>query len=209
MTLPEILSELIARGVRPDVVVEISALFSDRAAADKIRGQTRERVRRHRNLKERVTLRNDSVTLHPPGYTSSLLTESPINKKEVSKSMHKRRLPENFALTDADRNFACERGWDGNRIKTEFERFCDHATAGGRKLVDWHAGWRTWVSSPYNGAKVNGYAKPQRETLAEQCDRLAADLRAKMVRQDDTGRGNDGPQTNVVSLSRDQYGLFK
>lgn len=89
--------------------------------------------------------------------------------------MRAKRLPEDFALTVADHEFARNRGWDAERRKAEFERFCDHAVSKGRKLTDWHAGWRTWVTSPYNHGKANG-SKPK--TLSDVIRELGETVRS-------------------------------
>lgn len=38
--------------------------------------------------------------------------------------------------------FAVPAGVD---VQRELERFRNHATASGRRLVDWNAGWRNWL----------------------------------------------------------------
>lgn len=71
----------------------------------------------------------------------------------------KTSLPKDFQLSEEDRNFARNRGWSESRLNCEFGRMCDHAQATGREQVDWHATWRTWVTSKFqdlNGGAVNG-----------------------------------------------------
>jgi hypothetical protein len=208
--MSKILDDLIACGVPSDTILAVAKLIADAEAAEKIRAQTRIRVRNHR---ERVTLRNVSVTL-PPLPPSSLKEKSPPTPPSKENTLfppsprRAQQMPADFALTEADCNFAKQRGWDATRIASEFEHFCDHAKAKGRTLKDWHAGWRTWVQSPYNLGKANGNGRPQRKTTSEMCDELAANLRAKMAGADDAGRGGNGGQADAVGLSGNEHGLF-
>lgn len=58
-------------------------------------------------------------------------------------------MPEDFALSEADCQFARRRGVTDPQIRTEFERFTNHHRARGNVFKDWSAAWRTWVLSPY------------------------------------------------------------
>jgi len=172
MTLAEILTELIARGVRPDIIAEISCVFSEKGFADRVRAQTKARVR---NYRERVTLRNGTVTL-PNGHIEDSLLSSKSPKKERKKDISRKHgLPDDFTLSLHDHNFAESHGWNAARRSAELARMVDHAKSTGRKLIDWHAGWRTWVTSPYNGGNGNGHRKTTREVGEE----LIAELRAR------------------------------
>jgi hypothetical protein len=69
------------------------------------------------------------------------------DKAKKSKRAKKRKTQwsEGFALDDAMRAFAAERGWGPPRQDVEFEKYHQHALQNGRLLKDWVAGWRTWV----------------------------------------------------------------
>ena len=102
--------------------------------------------------------------------------------KESKKTLSMRacQIPPDFHLTEADVAFAVGKGFDRPRVQSEFERFCDHAAAGGRRQVDWHAAWRTWVTSPYQKPNGNGngghHGKRHSSDIARE---LADELRAR------------------------------
>lgn len=67
-------------------------------------------------------------------------------KKRSKPAMVKRRIPNDFALTDDLINFAKERGFAEQRIKKMFEDFTNYYRASGKTWSDWNAVWRTWVN---------------------------------------------------------------
>lgn len=86
----------------------------------------------------------------PPTKSQALKQPQPQPQKRASPSTaRKGDLPVDFELSEADRRFAFDRGWDDHKLRAELQRFRDHASATGRKQADWHAAWRNWVTSPY------------------------------------------------------------
>lgn len=68
--------------------------------------------------------------------------EPPKPKKRAS------RIPEDFAITDRDREWARERGASPLSIERETEKFVNYWTAeSGAKAskLDWHAAWKVWM----------------------------------------------------------------
>jgi hypothetical protein len=205
----DILARLAACGTPGDLLADVAILFGHLEATL----ERRERDRKRKQKQRSCPRMSADVTGHPlpPSSLKEKFPPAPPSKENTLFSptpMRARQLPADFALTEADRNFACKRGWDGNRIASEFEHFCDHAAAKGRKLIDWHAGWRTWVQSPFNSGKVNGYVRPQRETVTQQAQRVAAKLHEAMVRADDSGGGGAGGGPDADSIPGNQFRMF-
>jgi hypothetical protein len=86
------------------------------------------------------------------------------------------RLPADFNLTQADRDFALDYVPE-NCIQLEFDKFCDYwLAASGAKAVklDWRATWRNWCRNVANFAPRNGKAdKGNVFTLEERLRRQA------------------------------------
>jgi hypothetical protein len=59
----------------------------------------------------------------------------------------KRRLPDDWALTEAHYEAAAKRGLDAARAALEAEKFCDYHRARGTTMLDWLAAWRTWCGN--------------------------------------------------------------
>lgn len=67
-------------------------------------------------------------------------------KKEINITKERaRKLPKDFQLTPALLTYANKKGLDDARAHTEFEKFCNHAEANGRKCASWDAAFRNWV----------------------------------------------------------------
>jgi hypothetical protein len=88
------------------------------------------------------------------------------------RSAPKRRqfLPDDFRLSDAMAATANEMaGWDIERCRTEFKKFCAHYRSTGDKYFDWVETWTKWcirgAEWDRNRAKTNG-AKPSFADLA-------------------------------------------
>lgn len=65
------------------------------------------------------------------------------------------RLPSDFILTDALRDYAASKGMPRNVVDREFDRFRNHHTAHGSVMASWPAAWRTWVGNfpQFNGGR--------------------------------------------------------
>lgn len=126
--------------------------------------------------------------------TKESLSDSLSRTKSAERA---KKLPSDFVLSEADIKFARERGWSDQRIQEQFERFCDHAQATGRRQVDWHAAWRTWVTSPYQ-EKVNINGRKQHP--ADRAFEIADKLDAAFERKVDPSGGVSGSGTDAVGL---------
>ena len=146
----------------------------------------------------------DSHSDTPPVDTSPPLSKKDTKESKQTLSMRACQLPPDFKLTEADIAFALSKGFDQKRVQSEFERFCDHAAAGGRRQVDWHAAWRKWVTSPYQNG--NGGSNGRKYgTLDEQGRRLVELARSReraagIVRPDDFFRSSGGSDCDVEIL---------
>lgn len=100
------------------------------------------RVQAHRNAK-----RNVSET--PPEYREQIQKEvlGADAPTPISKSKRPTAIPEGFALDDAMRKFAGDRGYVGVNAERMFERFLNHHAAKGSRFASWPAAWRTWVGN--------------------------------------------------------------
>jgi hypothetical protein len=54
-------------------------------------------------------------------------------------------IPANLVITEKQLADAAAEGWNSERARAEFPRFCDHARANARLLADVDAAWRNWV----------------------------------------------------------------
>jgi hypothetical protein len=123
-----------------------------------------ERVAKHRQnagANEDVTLHE---TLHP-----SVNTDSDTEEKEKEKGgVHTpppttaperpkqgKRLPADFAIDDAMRQWAIDRGATVVQVETETEKFVNYWTAesGARaRKLDWSAAWKVWMGRNLSGS---------------------------------------------------------
>lgn len=175
MSNSKILDDLIAAGVPSDTILAVAELIAEAEHTKRIREKTKLRVEKFRERKN-AALRNDSVTLHSvtnPGiYTSPTSIEVSKKEEEVyAPAKRKRALPEGYPLSAAASSFASKKGWGSARIQSEFNRFCDHARASGRKQIDWEAAWRNWVTSPFQKPEaMNGnHVRTASDVLREMC----------------------------------------
>lgn len=63
-------------------------------------------------------------------------------------------MPDDFALTEAMRDYATAHGV--SEPEREFEHFVNSHTAKGSRFASWPAAWRTWVN---NHEKFNGMSR--------------------------------------------------
>jgi len=103
------------------------------------------------------------------------------NRGSLSRSRARERatpMSADFRLTQADVDYALRQpGWDRGRVQSEFERFCDHAAAKGSVYCNWHAAWRNWTTSRYQGGS-NGSVYRQKRHASDTARELADELRS-------------------------------
>ena len=186
----KILDDLIACRVPSDTILAVARLIAD---AELTQDRRQRDVDRKRSSRARVRGRprkSLDVTGPPPVDTT------PPKKKDSKRNLS---MPIDFALTDSDIRFATDKGFDEPRIKLEYQRFCDHATANGRRQADWHAAWRTWVTSPYQsvnrGPNSNGTVNgrhvetPKRRTVLDVAREFSAHLKSQREFDLESGEG--------------------
>lgn len=121
-------------------------------------------LRRNRRNKPEQPVTDPNEGRNP---SMSMSKDISIDQKTASSVQPKRRahqLPADWEPSDSHRSLASERGVD---LEHEATQFRDHATATGRTLKDWDAGFRMWLRKAYpskNGANGNGKHTPQRIT---------------------------------------------
>jgi hypothetical protein len=54
-------------------------------------------------------------------------------------------IPANLEITEKQLADAAAEGWNSQKARAQFPRFCDHTRADGRLLADVDAAWRNWV----------------------------------------------------------------
>jgi hypothetical protein len=149
---------LIARAPPEKLHAVIAAFLKGLAKAEKTelkRKRDRETIAIKRSRHGDTATLATSATLATPRHCdpSPAYTSPPKEvsepKKVLKKSISRHTLPVGFNLGPGDIEFACSKGWDQQRIDSEFARFCDHYRASGARKADWHAVWRLWVTSPY------------------------------------------------------------
>jgi uncharacterized protein YdaU (DUF1376 family) len=98
-------------------------------------------------------------------------------------------FPDGEWLTTEDQEYAASRGLN---TAGEFEKFRDHALAKGRLAKDWHAAWRSWVTSPYQqSAQKQGNGRGAKPSTMEAFDRLIEHERLRSI-------GGDGPLLDLT-----------
>jgi hypothetical protein len=155
------ISSLRAAGVSADQImqaVEIEQAKRD----DRIREQTRERVRAHRT-RNASNARNAVTSLHKKianeisepktgteiAQETLLLTES-VKKESIRANKHGTRLPAGWRPSEQDWGWAVQHGLTATEIANEAERFTDYWIAKpGEKgcKLNWSATWRNWCRS--------------------------------------------------------------
>jgi hypothetical protein len=86
--------------------------------------------------------------------------EKNITKPAKSRANRKKKLPENFTLTDELKNKAIGY-WEKNNRQDldpddQFDRFTNHHKAKGSTMADWGAAWQTWYSNSVTFSKPKG-----------------------------------------------------
>ena len=188
----EILDELVALGASSRTIIAVATMIAEA----KITKDRRHRDAERKRLSRDATLRSAQPRVRGrPRMSQDVTGPPPVDTTPPKKQDSKRNLamPIDFALTNSDVKFAADRGFDEPRIKFEYQRFCDHATANGRRQADWHAAWRTWVTSPYtrgNGA-VNGrhVETPKRRTVLDVAREFSAHLKSQRELDLESGEG--------------------
>lgn len=173
----------------------------------------RERDRKYQE-KRRAKVKVPSVDAPKTDiYTNTSLPFLEVdNDKKESKSSGIRargcRLPRDFQLTDERRAFALTQLPD-NRIKPEFEKFCDYwwgKSGSGATKVDWDGTWRNWcrTAAERNGNARSGSgvsnSQPRKENGAQRAVRLAREASARQ-----SGAGLSGSGERVVDLDASEW----
>lgn len=73
------------------------------------------------------------------------LTPQPPPSEPKPKAKRKTPLPDDFAVTDAMRSWAVEKGVPAEAIDGQTEQFRDHHRLKGTLGLDWVAGWQNWM----------------------------------------------------------------
>ena len=73
---------------------------------------------------------------------------------DIPKAKKKRMaLPDNWVTSNADEEFALEKGWAVEHILSQAYKFRDYHLAKGSIMSDWSAAWRTWVRNDFDNKK--------------------------------------------------------
>ena len=77
----------------------------------------------------------------------------PYNKLHILSKKKKMALPNNWVTSNADEEFALEKGWAVEHISSQAYKFRDYHLAKGSIMSDWSAAWRTWVRNDFDNKK--------------------------------------------------------
>jgi hypothetical protein len=134
----------------------------------------RKQRQRERHAVSRVTACDDAgQSVTPPVHILPPQKEKKIKASPLS--MRATPFPDDYTFGSQELEFALSKGWTELRAREQFDRFRDHAHAGGRKQVSWQAAWRKWVTSPYQGQQhVNG-GKNGKPSFTEVFDQIRAE----------------------------------
>lgn len=106
---------------------------------------------------------NPSITLHE-GVSGITPADQPtIPQKSISARPRKRSRPQDFAVSDAVRRWAEDKGYAD--LEAHFENFCEKADARGYQYVDWDAAFKTairedWANLRQTRASLNPHRSP-------------------------------------------------
>jgi uncharacterized protein YdaU (DUF1376 family) len=121
-------------------------------------------------------------------------SQSPKKKKEpvlrTGRARSETPLPEGWKPSEADRAYARSKDWDEARIDRQAERFVNHALAKDRRLRDWAAGWRNWVTSQFQEPSYGRGMETAKPTITAVNDRRIAELERERARSEESGQGS-------------------
>lgn len=231
--LPALLDNLLALGASAETIVNFVkvALAGEEAARAEKREKAAERQRQKRErdhieaerhaLSRSVTPVTRDVCDTPSIYTSTL--EEEVKPKKVSISRAKTIEPD-AQPTEANRQYARDKGWDEPRIDSEWERFKNYSIAKDRKYKNVSAGWCNWVTSPFqsqpdgrpNGPGSRAYRtdSTSRSGSARE-DAIVAGVAAgaakhfgprKPTRSDDKSIPADGGSAEIIDVEPNRAG---
>ena len=103
-------------------------------------------------LEDRV----DTVSTHDTKTkrNENLNLNNTANCDIIPKAKKKRMaLPDNWVTSNADEEFALEKGWAVEHISSQAYKFRDYHLAKGSIMSDWSAAWRTWVRNDFDNKK--------------------------------------------------------
>lgn len=81
--------------------------------------------------------------------------QEPLSALSEPKAKRKARLPDQFLVTGAMRQWAAE-SVPAVELKTETENFCDYWRGQGGTKLDWVATWRTWMRKAQKDSQRGG-----------------------------------------------------
>lgn len=88
-------------------------------------------------------------------------------------------IPLNWQLPDDGWSFAASRGFTGERIETEIERFRAYYEGTGKRKANWEATWRSWILNDQRSV-TTGRGPPQSgETMADGIAMMNQAMKAK------------------------------
>ncbi len=142
-------------GVSTPVVRAPSPLLSD---PDPIRSQP--------TVAPRVCAHEDSspdepVSVAPASGAFALSPLDPEPPKSEPKRQRRSAIRDDFAPSEANREFAVKRGFNAETLERERLRFVNYWKSRGEPRADWSAGFRNWLDrAEPSGGGTNGYRSP-------------------------------------------------
>ena len=119
------------------------------SVAERRRAYDRGRQRIRRDKLKNAHIDNTLTSL--PSSDSSLEKKEGVGVARESKPRANRGqvVPADMQISIKNLDFAMSHGWPRDRAFREWERFRDGSISKGRVYKNFDAGWRNWVTSPY------------------------------------------------------------
>lgn len=120
-----------------------------------------------RELNREVKREASNYQCKPDLLEDSTRQPAPSKKQKEPQTKKKARtqstqIPDNWKLPDDGWSFAASRGFTGDRIEFEIEKFKAYYQGTGKRKANWEATWRSWVlndtrsSPPWRGQPPTG-----------------------------------------------------
>lgn len=146
------LRELMALGLSGEMLLAVVTIIE--RDANVTQRKSAERSKRYRERKRDA--RHVSVT-RDANADVHIGTSTSREETKESKKVRKKTISALFDVPDdaseENRTFAESKGWQRQRIDSEWQRFRDHSINKGKRHRNVAAAWRNWVTSPYQGAQ--------------------------------------------------------
>lgn len=173
---------LMLRGLSADDVKAVLSMAQDhvkesadihRMSADCRVDTSAEKRRAYDRERQRIKRERDKAHRDSTNSSSDSLLEKKeevvITHASKSRASKGQTVPEDMKLSVKNLEFAISKGWSRQRAFDEWDRFKDGSISKGRAYRNIDAGWRNWVTSPFQ-RETNGH----RSDYSQRADNIIA-----------------------------------